>query len=210
GRIRLGGNHGGDELVSNFGTLAVSGGASIERLKASAGGGAFYGEKENPTRFICQPGGTLLGTGTLEYVNSTGSEKMKSLNLLNCGAIAPGEHEGKPGMLVLVDADVTFGNGAEKGAMPRGAGILRIDIAGTPAQQARFDKLQVSGTITFTAGAGNTLEIITPAGFTPSGRYRIATCTGTAGQFDVLRYNGKENVPYTVEYGNGGIDVIFK
>ncbi|HUT57506.1 MAG TPA: hypothetical protein VNA25_06605 [Phycisphaerae bacterium] len=177
---------------------------------ASAGGGAFYDEKENPTRLVCQPGGTLLGTGTLAYVNSTGSEKMKSLNLLNCGVIAPGQQEGKPGTLTLTAADVAFGSEAEKGPLPRGAGILRIDIAGTPGQPAKYDTLQVSGAVTFIKGAANALEVIAPAGFTPSGKYRIVTCQAVNGRFDVLRCNGKDNVPYAVEYGNDGIDVIFR
>ncbi|HUW34692.1 MAG TPA: hypothetical protein VM223_24045 [Planctomycetota bacterium] len=102
---------------------------------ASAGGGAFYDEKENPTRLVCQPGGTLLGTGTLAYVNSTGSEKMKSLNLLNCGVIAPGGQEGKPGTLTLTAADVTFGSEAEKGPLPRGAGIPQYE-PGLPCRLA--------------------------------------------------------------------------
>ena len=213
GRIQLGGNHSGDELIANYGTLSLSGGASCERLKASAGDGAFYSAEENPTRLTNYPGAVLAGAGRFTYVNSTGSDLMRALKLTNLGMIKPGDN--RIGNLQLVNMNVIFGSAQapqkpDALALAKGGGTLRIEIGGPADDPAKFDALSLTGgTLTLVEGAGNTLHIVTLSDRTPSGTYRIVSHAGGTGKFDVLRFNNTDKPPFTVNYLKDGIEVVF-
>ena len=76
-----------------------------------------------------------------------------------------------------------------------------------------YSSLQVtgdkdSGNFNLAAGEANVLNIVTPAGAVPHGKYRIVTAGSVKGTFTTLQYNGQSRAPYTVNYLPDGIEVV--
>jgi hypothetical protein len=235
GQLRLQGNFVSFVGIENSGTLTIQGDKVVlERLPNSTGAGGFY-NNTNLAQILNQPGALLQGSGDLTYLNSTGNEGGRYLEVTNLGTIAPGKAASSQapesfGQLTFSNATVYFGvftipelpRFAPKGtpqpgpvpASPAKPGILRIGIGGPPTAPDHFDTLTITGTdddgkLELMKGEGNTLNIVTPAGFAPHGTYRIVTAAAVDGTFDTLQYNGAPQVPYTVNYRPDGIEVVF-
>ena len=215
GMLQVQGNHAGLTGIINTGKLAIQGPqAGVERLPNSAGGpGAGYKSDFNSSQLHNLAGAMLQGTGTLTFINHTGSPDSVCLRLYNLGSIAPGGD--KPGQLVFSNVNVQMGGTLplteDKKAVPvKGAGLLRILIAGP----ANFSSVQVtgdegSGRFDLVDGEANTLDVVTPAGFIPHGKFRIVSAKAVKGTFAALQFNGKSPVRYTVNYLPDGIEVVF-
>jgi hypothetical protein len=205
------GNHGGFIGIENRGRVVVQGDlAMIVRPQNSCGPGGFYKIDVSNTQLVNHEGSTIEGSGTLAHINKTEQKEMEALRVLNFGIISPGGEQ--PGKLVFADANVRFGSVPEKGAADTKmrAGLLRILIAGA----ANHSALEVTGaekskTFTLVEGAANTLDIVTKSGLKPRGTFRIVTAGEVKGTFANLRYNGADQVPYTVNYLAHGIEVVF-
>lgn len=216
GRLLLQSNHGGAVMIDNSGVLSVdSASAVFERLPSSTGPGAFYKASENSAQVMNRADAVMQGNGILTYVNSTGTEEMQSLQVINLGTLAPGNGTSGRGLesvgrLELRHANVSFGAVAKPKQPPiPGGGMLCIDIGGPASNAAAFDTLSASGKLVFIEGAGNVLNIVPVNGQTPHGTYRIVAAGQVSGKFDRLLYNGAAEAPYTVTYGADAIDVVF-
>lgn len=215
GTLQVQGNHAGTTGISNKGQLLIQGPqAGIERLPSSAGPGAGYKPDFNCSQLNNLAEGTLLGAGTFTFINHTGSPDCRYMRLYNFGSISPGGVQ--PGQLIFANVNLQFGGTIQatedrKGPPLKGGSTLRILIAGP----ASCSSLQVtgdeeSGRVEFAAGDPNTLNVVTPAGIVPHGKYRIVTAKAVKGTFTALQFNGKSPVPYTVNYLPDGIDVVFR
>ncbi len=235
GQLRVQSNHAGFTGIENGGKLTIRGDqAVVERLPNSAGPGSLY-ETKYTAQILNRPGGLIQGIGTLTYTNNTGDKEGRFLRIFNLGTIAPGVRDGKGvetfGPLVLRNVNVRFGSatipprpqGTPAGApLPKPVpvpstqpNVLQIGIGGPPNAPGRYDTLTLAGAddcgqLELIKTGGNTLNIVTGAGFTPHGTYRIVTATSVAGTFDALQYNGAPQVPYTVNYRPDGIEVVFR
>ena len=169
----------------------------------------------------------------LKKLNSTENKEGRYLQLTNFGTLAPGEPASGQaqesfGALVLRNANARFGAFAPPvktpkpvtpppppiPATPPQPGILRIGIGGPPNAPGRYDTLTLTGSddygqLELIKTEGNTLNIVTSAGFTPHGTYRIVTAVSVVGTFDTLQYNGAAQAPYTVNYLPDGIEAVF-
>ena len=85
---------------------------------------------------------------------------------------------------------------------------LRGHHGGGTARSADFP-FRDTGRFELADGVANTLNVVTPAGVIPHGKYRIVTAGTVKGTFAALQYNGKSPVPYTVQYLPDGINVEF-
>jgi len=161
GLLRLQGNLFGFTGIENSGTLTIHGNqAVLECLKSSDKASNFT----KPSCVLNQPGGLLQGSGKLTYINSTGKENARYLQLNNLGTIAPGERAvGQTpelfGALALHNANVYFGAftipprppGMQANAplpiaaTPPQPGILRIGIGGPPTAPDQYDTLTITG-----------------------------------------------------------------
>jgi len=213
GLLQVQGNHAGFTGISNSGRLNIQGAAGIERLQSSAGPGAYYKADVTSSQLLNLTGGTVQGSGTFTYTNSTGSPEATYMRLFNLGAISPGGDQ--PGALTFANVNVQIGGGGamsnedKKEPLLKGPGILRILIE-TPQN---YSSLQVtgdkdSGNFNLAAGEANVLNIVTPAGAVPHGKYRIVTAGSVKGTFTTLQYNGQSRAPYTVNYLPDGIEVV--
>ena len=231
GQLRLQSNHGAFVGIENSGALAVGGDqAAVERVPNSSGPGSFYEASRFSAQILNHPGGLIHGAGILTYTNSTGEKEGRLLRLFNSGTIAPGAGNGEFGSLILKNICVRFG-GFNIPRPPPGTsayaptqkpiatvlpqpGILQIGIGGAPNAPGHYNTLVLSGMgdcgeLELIKDDSNTLNIVTSAGFAPHGTYRIVTAASVVGTFDVLQYNGAAQVPYTVNYLPGGIEVVF-
>lgn len=215
GALQVQGNHAGMTGLSNKGRLTIQGAqAGVERLPSSAGLGAGYKPEFNCSQLLNFAEGVMQGTGTFTYTNHTGNPDSSYLRLYNLGSMSPGGDQ--PGQLIFANVNVQLGGNIQppedKKAVPvQGAGILRILIAGP----ANFSSLQVtgdegSGRFDLADGNANTLNVVTPMGIVPHGKYRIVTAKAVKGTFAALQFNGKSPAPYTVNYLPDGIEVVFR
>jgi hypothetical protein len=231
GQLRVQANHAGFAGIENSGTLTIRGDqAGVERLPNSAGPGSMY-ETRFSAEILNLPGGLVQGVGALTYINRTENNEGRFLRIYNRGILAPGIAGGHGdesyGSLILKDVNVRFGafilppspRGSQISnpiaATPPGPGTLKIGIGGPPNAPGRYDSLTLTGTgdcgqVEFIQGDGNALNIVPNAGFVPRGTYRIVTAASVVGTFDTLQYNGAPQVPYTVNYLPGGIEVTFR
>ncbi len=215
GTLQVEGNHAGMTGIGNKGKLTIQGTqAGLERLPNSAGPGAGYKPDFNCSKLLNLDGGALQGTGTFTYINHTGSLDSSYLRLINIGGISPGGDQ--PGQLIFVNVNVQFGGGSlsvtdnRNDPPPKGGGLLRIMIAGP----ANYSSLQVTGDddagrFDLVAGEANTLNVVTPMGIVPHGKFRIVSAKAVKGTFAALQFNGKSPAPYTVNYLPDGIEAVF-
>jgi len=201
GLLQVQGNHGGETGISNKGRLTIQGAqAGIERLMSSAGPGAYYNAKETSSQLKNLEGGVVQGAGTFTYTNHTGTDEHGGyLRLINQGCLSPGGAQ--PGRLAFANVNVKFAEAS---------GALRIAIAGPKA----YSSLEVTGEGVnggrFELDSGKSwLDVVTPAGAVPHGKFRIVSAKAVKGTFAVLQLNGKVSTAYTVNYLAGGIEVVF-
>ncbi|MET0261960.1 MAG: hypothetical protein ABW223_03620, partial [Rariglobus sp.] len=143
GRLSARGNHAGFVGIENRGRLAIGGDqASLERLMASTGPGGYYKPGVNDAQILNAPGGVLFGTGTLTYVNSTGSADASGMRLVNLGTLTAGINA--PGLLTLRNVNVLIGVAATE-KTPAQPGQLQIEIAGPPTALDTFDRFVLTG-----------------------------------------------------------------
>ncbi len=236
GNLRLQGNGGSFAGIENHGKFTIHGDkAEIEHLPNSTGPLAWYNAFKYPVQILNAAGGVLQGVGTMTFTNSTGNTEGRLMRVYDQGILAPGEAADGPspetfGQLILNNVSLRLG-GFILPYPPRGTpptapppppvagptpkpGTLQIGIAGPPTDPAHFDSLTLTGAddagaLELIAGNGNVLNIVTPAGFTPQGTYRIITATSVVGTFETLQFNGAAQVPYKVNYLPNGIEVVF-
>ncbi len=211
GVLRVQGNHGGFTGIGNRGRLTIQGEqAGLERLPSSAGPGAFYQAEATSSQLLNQAGGEVLGSGTFTYVNLTGNPAGGYLRLINLGTLAPGGDQ--PGQLTFANVNLQFGPppAPTEGDQNAPAGCLRIRFAGPDRHSAlRLLGDADGGHLDLGDGQAATLDLLTPAGVLPHGRFRIVTAKAVQGRFGKLQFNGQSPVPYSVDYLPDAIEVVF-
>jgi hypothetical protein len=199
GTVQFAGNHGGSNLLDNFGTFTVNGaGAVYERLPNAS---SFYAAGTNDSRFVNEAGAVLTGAGTLTYANSTGNAAVNTLVLTNHGTIAPGA---SPGTLALVNTAVTFG----------ATGVLQMEIGGFGPGE--YDVLALSGTGAKLdlAAVGDTLQISLWNGFEPdffagSVLLNLVTTPSLIGRFDNVILPTPALGSFQVQYAAGSVQLMY-
>ncbi|MBA3685049.1 MAG: hypothetical protein H0W72_07380, partial [Planctomycetes bacterium] len=129
----------------------------------------------------------------------------------------------KPATLTFVDVDATLGAKAYYKAtgivgIPdndlEGGATFALSITGPEGSCdqvvfKRVDDPRAGGSLELTPGFGSTLDIRAGQGVRPKGVYTVITATVLNGQFERLRYQGKDQVPYTVRYTPTTVEVVF-
>lgn len=207
GRLLLQGNHRGFTGLENFGRTTFTGNVVIDRLRSSTGPGGLY-KPESTSLIINQVGAILAGSGTVTFVNHTGSPEGAFLRIYNFGTLTPG-NEKSIGQLKFENANVFIGVVAGE-KTPAHGGTLQIGIAGP----GKADALIVTGSGSFgkieiAKGVGSTLNVVTASGVKPTGTFRIVTAGAVTGAFDSLQFNGQNVVPYKINYLPDRIELVF-
>jgi hypothetical protein len=196
GKLSLQGNHGGAVSIENSGILTISGSDAVfERLMSSCGPGGFYNEGTT-ARLNVAATGILQGNGKLTYINKTDSKDARFLSIDVKGAISPGDKDKENGKLELNSVQMSL------------SGVLNIDMI----NPNKYNSLQLTGegdTGKLTLNTGSILNIISAQDVVLHGTFKIITAKAVIGKFEKMRYNGTDNMLYTVNYLADGVEVVF-
>jgi hypothetical protein len=76
----------------------------------------------------------------------------------------------------------------------------------------KYNSLQLTGegdTGKLTLNTGSILNIISAQDVVLHGTFKIITAKAVIGKFEKMRYNGTDNMLYTVNYLADGVEVVF-